>query len=214
MTDQDARDATNPIIDATWKWEQAQAMNGPWSLISGAGAGDTDADATTKASDFYEPAADTVGKYLRATVTYTDEHGDDKTAMAVSAHAVRAVPTGTNSDPAFTQGSVNRSIDENSPPGTKVGKPVTAADNLGDILTYMLTGEGADDAKYRIDPATAQITVGPRTMLDADVSEGATAAVQVKATDPSGAETEAPAVVNIEIKNVNEAPTITEVPPK
>ena len=25
-----------------WKWEQASAMNGPWSLISGAGAGDTD----------------------------------------------------------------------------------------------------------------------------------------------------------------------------
>ena len=47
------------------------------------------------------PAKDIVGKYLRATVTYTDKHGDDKTAMAVSAHAVRAVPSGMNSDPAF-----------------------------------------------------------------------------------------------------------------
>ena len=89
LTDQD-RSATKPIIDATWKWEQAQAMNGPWSLISGAGTDATDADTDTKASDGYKPAADTVGKYLRATVTYTDEHGDDKTAMAVSAHAVRA----------------------------------------------------------------------------------------------------------------------------
>ena len=39
LTDQDARsDADNPIIDAEWTWEQAPAMNGPWSLISGAGA--------------------------------------------------------------------------------------------------------------------------------------------------------------------------------
>ena len=50
----------------------------------------------------YSPAAEIVDvKYLRATVTYTDKHGDDKTAMAVSAHAVRAVPSGMNSAPAF-----------------------------------------------------------------------------------------------------------------
>ena len=89
LTDQDARSVEDaPIINATWKWEQAQAMNGPWSLISGAGAGETEATDTVEASDGYGPAADTVGKYLRATVTYTDKHGDEKTAMAVSANAV------------------------------------------------------------------------------------------------------------------------------
>ena len=45
-----------------------------------------------------------------------------------------------------------------------MGKPVTAGD-AGDILTYTLTGAG-DDAKYVIDLATGQITVGPRTMLN------------------------------------------------
>ena len=55
--------------------------------------------APSKSRVSYQPAADIVGKYLRATVTYTDGHGDDKTAMAVSAHAVRAEPSGTNSDP-------------------------------------------------------------------------------------------------------------------
>ena len=65
-------------------------MNGPWIVI----VGDTDRA--------YNPVAGVVGKYLRATVTYTDEHGDDKTAMAVSAHAVRAVPAGGNTPPEFS----------------------------------------------------------------------------------------------------------------
>ena len=54
----------------TWKWEQASAMSGPWTLISGA------------TTDLYMPAADVVGMYLRATATYDDRHGDDKSAMA------------------------------------------------------------------------------------------------------------------------------------
>ena len=62
-------------------------MDGPWIVIVGA----TDRS--------LHPVAGVVDKYLRATVTYTDKHGDDKTAMAVSAHAVRAVPSGTNSAP-------------------------------------------------------------------------------------------------------------------
>ena len=78
------------------------------------------------------PAADVVGKYLRATVTYTDKHGDDKTAMAVSAHAVRAVPSGMNSRPGFPfdWGRMPESVNENSPPGTNVGKPVAAVTPL------------------------------------------------------------------------------------
>ena len=39
-------------------------MNGPWSLISGAGADATPADDDTKASVSYSPAADIVDKYL------------------------------------------------------------------------------------------------------------------------------------------------------
>ena len=65
-------------------------MDGPWTLISGAGVGDIEADNSgaldDKASDAYSPAKEIVGMYLRATVTYTDKHGDDKTAMEVSAH--------------------------------------------------------------------------------------------------------------------------------
>ena len=201
LADQDT--TTAQITAAKWKWEQGTAMNGPWTVL----VGDTSA---------METPAGLVGKYLRATATYTDAYGDDKTAMAVSAHAVRAVPGGTNSSPAFPDGSDARSAKENSPPGTNVGKPVAAGD-AGDILTYTLTGSD-DDSNYRIDWATGQITVGPRTMLDRE-DDGNTDfqhTVTVTATDPWGRGIEAAQgtqsataqTLTITIDNVNEAPSI------
>ena len=209
LTDQDDTDTTADgpqLQNIKWKWEQSPAMNGPWSLISGAGAEDTDA------SNDYSPAGDTTGKYLRATATYTDKHGDDKTAMAVSAHAVRADPPGANAAPTFTPTEVDRSVNENSPPGTNVGKPVTAADAPGDILTYTL-GNANDEGSYVIDPATGQISVGPRTTLDTE-APNVSDEVAVTATDPAGTVTETAATVTITIKNVNEAPTMIGGPTK
>ena len=96
-------------------------------------------------------------------------------------------------------------VDENSAPGTKVGKPVTASDTPGDVLTYTLGGANGGD--YRIDRASGQITIGPRTMLDHEAN--AEDMVTVTATDPSGA-TDNGTVVTITINDVNEAPTMTE----
>ena len=204
LTDQDDTDTTTDgtqLQNIKWKWEQSPAMNGPWSLISGAGAGDTDA------SNAYSPAGDTTGKYLRATATYTDKHGDDKTAMAVSAHAVRAAAPGTNSAPVFSPITVDRSVNENSPLGTNVGKPVTAADAPGDILTYTLGGSNA--GSYVINPATGQISVGPRIALNRETITGGEHTVEVTATDPAGLPTAPVATVTIAIKNVNEAPMMS-----
>ena len=217
LTDQDATDTVDDEDglqpkNGKWKWEQGTAMNGPWTLISGQTTG-----------TYSSPTADTVGKYLRATATYTDAFGDDKTAMAVSAHAVRAKPAGTNSSPAFPDEDADtRSVNENSPPGTNVGKPVAAGD-AGDILTYSLgTPTNAnDDGKYRIDPATGQITVGARTMLDRESfgQDDPEHTVTVTATDPWSITTvEADGLsattqtVTITIKDVNEAPVITGGP--
>ena len=210
LTDQDATDAQ---MTAKWKWEQAPAMNGPWIVI----VGTTD--------DMYSPVAGVVDKYLRVTATYTDKHGDDKTAMAVSAHAVRAKPAGTNSSPVFPEGSNARKVKENSPPGTNVGKPVAAGD-AGDILTYTLTGltGNDDDSNYRIDRATGQITVGPRAMLNREDpgNPDFEHMVTVTATDPWGIPTagdqDAPSavtvIVTITIDNVNEAPMVNAGPTK
>ena len=202
LTDQDATDEQQ--TDAKRKWEQSSAMDGPWIVIVGS------------TEEMYSPVAGVVGKYLRATVTYTDEHGDDKTAMGVSAHAVRAVPAGGNAAPEFSSEAGDRTVKENSPPGTNVGKPLTAGD-AGDILTYTMTGDDAGD--YAIHPATGQITVGPRAMLNRDAAdfEAGTHQVTVTATDPWGitvaddqnALSAVSVPVIITIDNVNEAPTVT-----
>ena len=204
LTDDDA--TSDQIDDAKWKWEHSSTENGPWTEIL-----------TTTAS-VYTPLG-VEDKYLRVTATYTDEHGSDKSEMAVSAHAVRTAPP-NNATPVFTDENdetpaidVGRKVDENSPPGTNVGKPVKANDAPGDVLTYTIGG--TNGPLYRVDSATGQITVGPRTALDRETIGGDfTHTVTVTATDPFGAVATptgaAPQDVTITINDVNEAPMINE----
>ena len=193
LTDDDA--TSDQIAAATWMWERASAMGKDYTVIIGA----------TAAS--YPPVAGVVGNYLRAKATYTDRHGSEKIAMsAASAYKVRAAP---NANAAPGDEAVDRSVDENSPPGTRVGKPVTATDPNSDVLTYSL-GTGNDNANYRIDPGTGQITVGPRVMLDHEANESDI--VSVTATDPS--DETGTVTVTVTIKDVNEVPMITGGPTK
>ena len=143
LIDDDASSDQND--DAKWKWEHSDSKAGPWTAI------------LTTTGTGYTPLG-VEDKYLRITATYDDEHGDDKPVMAVSAHAVRAAPP-NNAAPVFsdeddvtTDTQVGRKVDENSPPGTNVGKPVTANDASGDVLTYTF-GTDNDEGSYRIDPA-------------------------------------------------------------
>ena len=158
LIDDDASDAQK--MAAKWKWEHSESKGGPWTAI------------LTATSAAYTPLG-VADKYLRATATYTDGHGSDKNAQEVTPHMVRAVPAANNASPVFPDEdttvvdtiNVGRKVDENSPPGTKVGDPVMANDAPGDVLTYTF-GSGANDSSYSIDPATGQITVGARTSLD------------------------------------------------
>ena len=137
----------------------------------------------------------------------TDGHGSDKSEMVVSPPiwSVRCPLLLTPTLPSRT-GAGARSVDENSPPGTDVGKPVAANDAVGDTLTYTLAGTDGDD--YRINPATGQITVGPRTTQGRSHEDNASDSVTVTATDPAGGAT--PVTVTITIDDVNEAPMINE----
>ena len=138
----------------------------------------------------------------RAEASYTKTDGSKKAASATI--TVRATPSAANVAPAFPTEPGRRSVDENSPPGTRVGSAVTATDP-GDVLTYTLA-DGGDNDSYRIDPATGQITIGPRTALDFDTNP--TDTVSVVATDPAGGtETKE---VTITINDVNEDPVITD----
>ena len=178
--------------DVAWKWEKSQDMSS-WTPIDSVSAAMRTPDATT------------VGYYLRATATYDDTANNDRTAQAVSVNKVRAAPTTTDALAAFPTPSDdnNRSVAENSPAGTNVGAPVKANDTTDDVLTYSLTEEGG----FQINPATGQITVGPRTNMNHE--ENPSDEVTVTVTEAGGRATAITPAVTITVTDVNEAPMVT-----
>ena len=111
-----------------------------------------------------------IGYYLRATVSYTDPQGSDKTAMMTSEYSVQAARNSNNA-PKFAddqdpvededQADAAREVAENTAAGIDIGAPVVATDADADVLTYTLE-EGADAASFDIDWATGQLkTKGP-----------------------------------------------------
>ena len=184
---------TDLTDDATWQWYRSSSANGPWTEIEGT----TDKPST---SQTYKPTDDDVGKYLRATASYSDGHttGDDadKTAHGVSDHAVLADTS--NKAPAFpdqdpetdaVEKDQTREVAENTAAGQPVGDPVTATDANGDTLTYTLGG--TDVSSFTIDRMTGQIKVGAETELDYEDASNTDHEyeVQVTAKDPSDTDT-------------------------
>ena len=123
------------------------------------------------------PDATTGGYYLRATATYDDREEDRAGSVgqqgaggAYYCGRPRCLPRLPEDE-----NQQDRSVAENSPAGTNVGDPVKATDTTDDVLTYSLTGRIRPTVPggFQINPATGQITVGPRTILDADVHPSA-----------------------------------------
>ena len=112
--------------ELTWKWYLGR------SQIDDAGG--TGAILTSA----YIPANE---GSLRAEASYTRTDGSTK-AVSKTVN-VRPVPGANNVAPSFGEGSGARSVDENSPPGTNVGKPVVAIDPT-DKLTYTLDATSVD----------------------------------------------------------------------
>ena len=191
----DDRDAAQ---DITWMWERASSMDGPWTAI-------VDATTDNGTTSIYTPVAGVVGKYLRVTATYTDSYGSGKTETAVSAHAAKGAIAGNTGPPAAA--TATRSVAENSPADTAVGKPVTATDPNGDVLTYGFDPDDTDAASFNIGSGTGQITVKAGASLNYEDSENRSPEVTVTATDPSGFSGNI--TVTINITNVNESPRIT-----
>ena len=195
LVDPEVPSPTATDNDLTWKWEKSQDKSS-WEPIDGAGTDNT-----------YGPDASTEDYYLRATATYTDSDNEERTASAVSVNGVRAAPDTTDAAAEFpTAANANdRSVDENSPADTKVGKPVAASDTADEVLTYSLTGTDADS--FRIDPQTGQITVGPLTMLDHETTP-TYSAVTVSVIGAGGGDA-VTQDVPITVNDVNEAPMMT-----
>ena len=137
----DELDAVNSS-SVTWSWARSQNGTSPWTTING------------ETSDTYTPVAGDVGDYLRATASYTDGQGPDKSALAISANAVELAP-GRNA-PVFTDGpTTTRSIPRNTPAGRNIGRPVSATDADNDALTYSLGGP--DGAGFDLDRSSGQL---------------------------------------------------------
>ena len=216
LTDPDGGAADTPPIsteqtdltaDATWKWERSRNGRTGWTEIEVV----TDSDNQNPNANVYTPVEDDEGYFLRATASYDDGEGEDKTAEMVSYLAVRSIPY-SNNTPVFRDadgmeitGAIDRSVAEDAAPGDPVGDPVQATDAAEtgpDVLTYTLNNTDT----FSIDSATGQIEVGAGTTLDYDTQPN-TYNVRVTATDPSGLNDTIDVTINI--IDVNETPVVT-----
>ena len=189
-------DPDGTVSGESWRWARGDTATGSFSNISGA----------TSAS--YEPVAADVGKYLRATVTYTDPEGSGKSASAVSSSTVG----GSNAAPTFDDGTTTtRSFPENSGTGTDVGGVVAATDGDSDTLTYSMTG----NTRFNIDASTGQIKTASGQSWNYEGTRNFQVTVGVSdGKDAAGnADTAVDVTITVAINltNVNEEPTITNL---
>ena len=214
----------------TWQWARSSSSNGPWTDIEAT----TTEPVVTSDTHAYTPSADDRNMYLRATASYSDGQGDDKTAQVVTDFAVLRedyvntkpkfdddMRSATSTEPNAT---TSREVAENAAAGTLVGAPVRAVDIGSDggeeVLTYTLddaTGVTGDADKFEIDRRTGQISVKNSDSLnfempeddDDDNQDGGenTYIVQVTARDPIGDATGTESIiVTIEVTDVKERP--------
>ena len=182
-------DPDGGVTGESWQWAQADAQAGPYSDING------------ETSANYTPDNGDVNKVLKAKVSYTDDHGQNKTAEAVSDNAVQA---GANRPPTFSSGTVTRTVAENSGPDIDVGSPVTATDlDTGSTLIYTL--KGTDHDSFHVLSDSGQIQTKQGVTYDYETKQ--TYSVTVKADDGnSGTATKA---VTINVTDAEDAGTVT-----
>ena len=108
-----------------------------------------------------------------------------------------------NRAPVFAEGtSTTRTLNENSPGGTPVGKAIVATDpDFRDTLTYRLSGPAR--ASFAVDPNSGQLTVASGAAIDYE--SGPSLTVTVTVADRFGATASIEVVVNI--VDVDEPPS-------
>ncbi len=182
-------------ISPTWQWSRSDMPDGTFSNITNA----TSASYTSVAAD--------VGKYLKATASYTDGEGSGKSADDVTDSAIAA----SNSEPTFDETDpATRAMDENTAANTNIGSAVSATDSdTGASLTYALTG--TDAGSFDIDTSSGQL----KTKSELDHETKGSYSVNVTVHDGLDAASDSDTTVDdtiavtISVNDVNEAPSIT-----
>ena len=168
----------------TWQWAKSNSgsKTANYTDISG------------ETASTYTPVAADVGKYIRATASYTDGEGAGKSAEATSYQPARAVPS-DNQAPVFDMDNsagygcpedINADFclyaHKNTPVGAEIYNPARATDpDRNDEIRYSL--EGADANSFGIVPSNGYL-VTKTPLNDAGYRRYA---VTLKATDSSGA---------------------------
>ena len=155
------------VTGPTWIWAWSTSSTGSFTTISGANT------AT------YTPVTADIGRFLRATVSYTDSFGAGKSAETVSDNAVA-----TNPPPVFADPSVAFTVNENATTGT-VGT-VTATEPDSDPITYSVGGGdvAAFNEDFSLGSTSGTITVKPDATIDHESKPSY--AVTITATDSHG----------------------------
>ena len=143
----------------TWQWARSPNGRTDWVNIQGA----------TLAA--YTPTLEEDrGNYIRATASYTDGEGPNKTANKVSPRV--GDPPPVNAAPVFpSTENGRREVEENSAAGAEVGAPVAATDlnagesNVNDPLAYSLRRDGRGVVHHRLQHGADQLGGGYATGL-------------------------------------------------
>ena len=182
-------DPDGGVTSPTWTWAWSTFRTGTFTPISGA------------SSATYTPVSEDEGRYLKASVTYTDSLGSGKTAEITSVFKVVANPP-----PRFFPSSVTLAVDENATTGT-VGT-VAATDPDNDAITYSVGGadEVAFNEDFSLGSTSGMITVNSDATIDYE-SKGFYR-LEITATDPFGGTAPVPAAVTINVTNLDEAGTV------
>ena len=193
-------DPDGQVSGVSWQWHKSSNGQANWTRI-------TTGITTNGTSTNYTPVAADVGKYLRATASYTDRRGSGKSAWKASGNPV-ARPR-ANAAPVFAANTATRSIAENTPANRNIGARVAATDpdtGTGDRLTYTLSG--TDAASFGIVASSGQL----RTRAALDYERKRSYSVTVTATDTAGASDTIAVtigVTNIDIPGKPGTPAVT-----
>ena len=151
-------DDDGQIMSTTWQWARSSNRSS-WTDVPGA-TFDTYAVGQGNVEEY--------NHYLRATASYSDRRGSNKTASGVLPGRIGDLVPATNAQPQFAEDSVTRSVSQGTAAGRAIGAPVQAVDpDGGDILSYSLNGPDADD--FDIDTVTGQLRT--RAVLDRGVKD-------------------------------------------
>ena len=203
-------DTDGGVSGVTWKWESAAAS----ADFANANADIKEIAGATSAS--YTPVTGDETRFLRATASYTDAHGPNKSASVIADQAV-AIPR--NLAPVFTDEDEDtdgvqlnpREVPENSDADTEVGASIGATDNAdaeaADNGALVFALSGADAGLFDIASPDGQITVAAGAQLNHETKDTYTVTVTVRDLEGLNSSID----LTIKVTNVNEGPTVSGV---